>query len=220
MTVRKYSSPLRAAEAARTRGRILDAAASLFSRDGYAATTMKGIALEAGVSVQSVHLAGSKAELLIGSFERTFAGDEGRHSLSERPAMTEIMADPDPRSALGRWLDYVADANRRSAGLARAMVTAAETDQVAASAVADLDERRRSDMSIAARWAVERGLLSQAAAGMAADELGFLTGPEAYAYLVVRTGWPVERYRAWLDRSLDDLVASWQSDSGPRSERP
>ena len=38
-----------------TRRRIADAARRLFTRDGYAATTLVGIAREAGVAVQTVY---------------------------------------------------------------------------------------------------------------------------------------------------------------------
>ncbi len=54
---RSYHSPLRKQEAANTRARVLDAAAELFGRDGYALTSMQAIAELAGVSVQTVNLA-------------------------------------------------------------------------------------------------------------------------------------------------------------------
>lgn len=209
MTPRTYSSPLRQAEAERTRAAILDAAAALFSREGYPATTMKGIAQEAGVSVQSVHLAGSKAALLIAAFERAFAGDEGRHSLSERPAMAEIMAREDPLEAMRGWLDYVTQANARTAGLVRAMTVAAETDAIAADAVADLDTRRRSDIHLAAQWLIERGMLRPDEAEQATDELNHLVGPETYAFFVTRSGWDEQRYRHWLEVTMLGLLDRW-----------
>jgi AcrR family transcriptional regulator len=209
MTPRRYSSPLREAEAARTRARIVEASGVLFARDGYAATTMKGIAEEAGVSVQSVHLAGPKSALLIAAFEVSFAGDEGRHSLGDRPVMVEIMSQENVDDVVTDWLDYVAAANERTAGLSRAMVTAAETDEAAAAAVADLDARRRRDLRLAASWAVSRGLLAEAAAERAADELNFLIGPEAYDFFVIRAGWTRESYRTWLEESVRGLLAKW-----------
>lgn len=208
---RSYTSPKREADAARTRSRIVEAAGQLFSHDGWSATTMKAVAERAGVSVQSVHLAGPKAALLIAAFEQTFAGDEGSHSLSERPAMAAIMAQPDVADALRGWLDYVAAANRRTAGLSRAMLTAAETDPLAAEVVADLDARRRRDMRIAAGWAVERGLLHPDHAERAADEISWIVGPESYAHLVDRSGWSFEDYRDWLGRSMASLVDLWRS---------
>ncbi len=125
---RRYSSPLREAEAARTRARIVDAAGELFVRDGYAATPLRAIAERAGVSIQSVHLAGPKAALLIAAFERTFAGDEGRHSLLERPELAEIVAEPDPAVVLDRYVAFLVDANQRASGIVHAMRAAADAD--------------------------------------------------------------------------------------------
>lgn len=214
MSPRAYSSPRREADARRTRAAIVAAAATLFSRDGYPATTMKAIAQEAGVSVQSVHLAGSKAALLIAAFEQTFAGDEGRHSLSERPEMVEILSRDTVAEVIDGWLDFVARANSRTARISRAMSVAAEVDPLAAEVVADLDARRRRDLGIAAGWAVGRGLLSPAGAEQAADELNLLVGPEVYDFLVLRSGWSDERYRAWLRGALQDVFARWRRELG------
>ncbi|WP_374193828.1 TetR family transcriptional regulator [Glaciihabitans sp. dw_435] len=47
-----YRYPKRSAHAIRTRVAILTAAAELFGENGYAGTTMKAIAAQAGVSVE------------------------------------------------------------------------------------------------------------------------------------------------------------------------
>lgn len=203
---RSYSSPRRQGDAERTRAAILDAAAALFARDGYAGTTMKSLACEAGVSVQSVHLAGPKASLLIAAYERAFAGDEGNHSLSERPALVEIMSDPDSLRAVSAWLDYVSDANARSGRLMRAMTAAAETDAAAAEALADLNARRRSDLRIAADWIVGRELSKREDQAHLADELDHLVGPESYAFFVLHCRWSGRHYRQWLDRGLHAIL--------------
>src|SRR6266545_6995088 len=60
-----YESPKRAAAARERRLRIRAAASELFTREGYAATTMKSIAVKAGVSERTVFLASpTKAALL------------------------------------------------------------------------------------------------------------------------------------------------------------
>lgn len=173
---------------------------------------MNDIAREADVSVQSVRLAGPKAALLIAAFERTFAGDEGRHSLSERPAMAEIMSRADPVDAMRGWLDYVSNANRRTAGLVRAMTVAAETDAMAAEAVADLNRRRRSDIRLAAQWLVERGMLRSTSIERATDELNHLVGPETYAFFVLHSGWTEATYREWMETTLLGLLERWRAD--------
>jgi hypothetical protein len=57
----------RAAQAARTRDEILQAARRRFARNGYAATSLKDIAADVGVSVQTLYdSVGSKADLVRG----------------------------------------------------------------------------------------------------------------------------------------------------------
>ena len=52
---RTYDSPLRAAQTADTRRRIVEAAAAEFTRHGYAKTSVGGIASAAGVSRETVY---------------------------------------------------------------------------------------------------------------------------------------------------------------------
>ena len=54
---RRYESPRRREQAAATRRAILDAAQSLFERDGYAATTIAASRAEAGVALKTVYVA-------------------------------------------------------------------------------------------------------------------------------------------------------------------
>ena len=208
MATRSYVSPLRTADAAATRARIVDAAGRLFVRDGYAATPMRAIAVEAGVSAQTVNLHGPKHLLLIAAFERAFAGDEGRHSLAERPALVEIMSTPDTAAAIEAYLVFLTEANERSAGITRAIMAAADADPAARAAYADLEDRRRRDMSIAAGWFAARGLVDAADAERAADLLGLYTGPDTYLQLVDKARWSPDAYRAWLRGMLGGLQAA------------
>lgn len=201
---RSYNSPTREATAAQTRERIVDAAGRLFVRDGYAATPMRAIADEAVVSIQSVHLAGPKSSLLLAAFERTFAGDEGRHSLLERPEMRAVLAEEDPRQALAAYVAYIAAANRRSAGIWRALAAAADADEVVRAAALDLDTRRRGDVRTGVEQLAERGLIGDI--DEAADVLGYLTSATTYEYFVRDSGWSDERYEGWLAASIARLV--------------
>src|SRR5436189_6071185 len=54
---RRYDASSRRAAAARTRERICAAAEQLFLRDGYARTTIRGVAAAAGVAEATVYLA-------------------------------------------------------------------------------------------------------------------------------------------------------------------
>lgn len=204
--MRTYSSPSRVAEAAVTRRRIIDAAARLFIRDGFAATSMKAIALEAGVSVQSVNLAGPKASLLIAAFELSFAGDEGRHALTSRPELVEIMQNPSTDGALTAYVGFLSAANQRSAPLIRALRAAADADAAARAAFADLEQRRHRDMVNGAHWMASRGLVALASSAEVADVLGYVTGPETYLAFAEDRGWRPIKYEEWLLRALHSLI--------------
>ena len=68
-----YVSPLRDAQAAATRRRILTAAAQAFAESGYAGTSLAAIARRAGVSTETVKQNGPKAALVMDAFDLAFA---------------------------------------------------------------------------------------------------------------------------------------------------
>src|ERR1700704_4840988 len=88
---RKYSSPLRDEQAARTRTRILDAASELFLERGYARTTMKDIADLAGVARDTVHAVfGSKARVLTALIDILLVPDNSVANVTEQPHVRAI----------------------------------------------------------------------------------------------------------------------------------
>lgn len=206
MGTRRYSSPLREEASAHTRRRILDAAGTLFARDGYAGTTMPAIAREAGVSPQSVHLAGPKSALLMGAFELALAGDEGKHPLYERPALAAILELP-PAEALPAYVRFLAEANARTADISHALTVAAETDADVAALVADLHERRHRDIGMAITWLGQRGLLhGDVDPDERTEVLTYLVAPETYRFFARERGWTDERYERWLSGAIERLV--------------
>ena len=74
---RTYRSDRRAEQATQTRRRVLAAATGLFERQGYAATTVRQVAADAGVAVQTVEASfGSKPRLLKACIDVAIAGDD------------------------------------------------------------------------------------------------------------------------------------------------
>src|SRR5919205_3682589 len=92
---RVYNSPLRAEQAQRTRAAVLDAAGRCFLDKGYAATTMKDVAAQAGVSVQTVFGQGSKAALLLACVDRAVVGDDEEVPLARREPFVRLLDSPD-----------------------------------------------------------------------------------------------------------------------------
>src|SRR5437016_2610782 len=74
---RLYRSPRREQQARATRARIIAAAARRFLACGYAGTTMRAVAADAGVALPTVELVfGTKAKLLKAVIDVAIAGDD------------------------------------------------------------------------------------------------------------------------------------------------
>lgn len=215
---RPYRSPRRESESAATRAAVIAAAAKLFVRDGYAATSIRAIAAEAGVSVPTVNNQGQKHTLLIAAFEVAFASDEGSHSLADRPDIADVMSEPDTGIAIARYVRILGDAHRRAAGIVRAMKAAADADPIVREAYLDIDARGRRDTGIAAGWLVERGVIAPEHLSEAADVFGYIVSADAYVHFTETRGWSPERWEAFTVHQLLQLDALLPSPA--RSGRP
>ncbi|OZM73085.1 TetR family transcriptional regulator [Amycolatopsis antarctica] len=203
-TRRAYTSRLRSEQAADTRRRVLDAAAHRFAADGYVATTLAGIAGRAGVSVETVKSCGAKRDLLLSSFEQTFAGEEGTTPLSSRPGLAELLTLERDADAIAASVAFVAEANARASTLWRTLTSAADTDPVIRASLTELLGRRRADITAATAVLQNRGLVPRGpdARARTADVLSFLSSPEGYEQLVLTAGWPHRDYVDWLTRTI------------------
>jgi AcrR family transcriptional regulator len=187
---------LRAERAQVTRRRIADAARRLFARDGYATTTLAGIAVEAGVAVQTVYAVyGSKAGILAALRESVVHQPEAEalyaQAMAETPAPRRL--ELFVRSIRRRWeLSGDVVAIHRDAGTADPGIRAAVT--------AILERRRRGIGVLAAT--LEPVLGEGVDVAQAAAVLDALTLPEVYAELVDVQGWPPDAYEAWLAATL------------------
>ncbi|GAB3913436.1 TetR family transcriptional regulator [Microlunatus endophyticus] len=198
--------PKRSAHAARTREAIIAAAAELFSAQGYTGTTMKAIAITAGVSVESVYLAGSKSSLLATAMTVAFTGREGDRPLAEDPAYAAVFALPDPNLALNRYVELVSASIARSVGLWRTARAAADVEPEIRRLFDEVLARRRSDLELAGPWLVAHRLITPAEADDVVASLSVLVSHEVYEHLVVQFGWPVTKYSAWLRSAIDRLI--------------
>jgi AcrR family transcriptional regulator len=147
MTKRTYTSPLRAASSAATRERILEAAQQCFEQQGFAGTTMRAIAEQAGASVESVNLAGTKRDLLMAALSRATAKGETDARLLDLPEPKALFTDPDPAVALSNLMAWVAASNQRTSRLWRSFDQAADTDVGIRSDYADFLSRMRAESS-------------------------------------------------------------------------
>ena len=199
---RTYRSELRAEQARQTRRRILEAAAAEFSRNGYQATTIAAIARAARVSTETVKSAGTKADLLIRAFEITFAGVEGRSTLTDTERVLDMLALPDAEF-IAATVDFVAMSNAASSRLWTVLLAASFSDDVVAEALATmLDNRHRDFLALAEELRRRRFGKPDLDVERAGAELSFLLSPEGHQQLVAQSGWSNEQYRAWLTAAL------------------
>ncbi|MDR3545262.1 MAG: TetR/AcrR family transcriptional regulator [Candidatus Limnocylindrales bacterium] len=187
---------LRAERAEVTRRRIVAAARVLFARDGYGATTLHGIATEAGVAVQTVYAvygskAGTLAALLDSAVQQPQAESAFRDALAQRSAKRRL--DLFARSIRLRWElagDVVAihrDASTADPSLRPAVQAVGRTRRNGITALArSLEIRLRPGIDVARAAAI----------------LDALTLPEVYAELVEVQGWTPDQFEAWLAESL------------------
>jgi AcrR family transcriptional regulator len=201
-----YVSPLRQAQAAETRRRILEAAVQVFGESGYAGTALARIAVLAGVSLETVKQNGSKSALLLAAFDHAFSGQEGVGPLHAREFGVRAAAAA-PEELLPLLVDFVSTGNARVARLWPRLLDAAAGDADIARQLQMLQANRRDDMRNAIAMLRAKGRChSTRPDDELAAALSFLISPESYAQLVLDAGWTISAYRAWLVEAVERLI--------------
>jgi TetR/AcrR family transcriptional regulator, regulator of autoinduction and epiphytic fitness len=201
----------RARQAAETRRRIVDAAARLFLRHGYAATSINSIAAEAGVAVPTVYASmRTKRDILETVIELTIRGEEGEVSLAESGRWRDMEADADPRQKLARFVRIHREICEREAGLFVVLETAAAVDAEIEPLLHDKERFRYQDQRRVARSLRREGKLRTGLSiRKATDIIWALASEHTYLALVQERGWSTKQYEAWL---TDQLVNALLSD--------
>jgi AcrR family transcriptional regulator len=187
---------LREERAAVTRRRILDAARHRFFEDGYAATTLRAVAVEAGVAVQTVYAVfGSKAVIL----------DELRALVVNLPeadaAWRAAMSEPTPQRRLTRFARSIRRRWELAGDIVRVHQDAVRVDAALRPGIAAAEARRHGGIA-----AFVRGIEADLGAGIDVERsvgvVNALTLYAVYEELVVVQGWTPDAYEAWLGASL------------------
>jgi AcrR family transcriptional regulator len=187
---------LRQEQAAVTRRRILEAARRLFGRDGYAATTLKAVAADAGVAVQTVYAVfGSKAAILAELRSLVVSLPEADNSF--QAAMREPTIE-------GRLTGF-AHSIRQRWELAGDIVTinedAARADPSVRAGVEAARDRRQAGIAALVGGIAEdlAPTIDRARTTALVDALSLYA---LYVQLVAVHGWSPETYEAWLGAEL------------------
>jgi TetR/AcrR family transcriptional regulator, regulator of autoinduction and epiphytic fitness len=204
---RPYDMSARARQARETRRRIVEAAAGLFLREGYAATSIGAIAHEAGVAVPTVYASmRSKANILRAVVALTIRGDDEAAPLSSRAAWQEIEREADPREQLSLFAKVHREIGDREAALFAQLEAAAGGDPEATELLAEHDRLRYETQSRLARRLHRRKHLKPGlTARRAADVIWTLASERTYLALVRDRGWKAEDYERWV---YEQLVAA------------
>jgi AcrR family transcriptional regulator len=192
--------PYRQRQARETKRLIARAARSLFSRHGYAATSIEAVAQEAGVSPRTVYAAFGTKKAILGAI-----CDEWLAEAGVVEAITAAAAEP----MLAARLPILAHASRRQwesdRGVRSLLEGAAAADAEVARMLAGWKDGRAGALR-AALAGVEGQLRPALDADRAAGVLRALTGAEVYAELVAGEGWSPDGYEEWLREALAELL--------------
>jgi TetR/AcrR family transcriptional regulator, regulator of autoinduction and epiphytic fitness len=201
---RPYESSNRARQARETRRRIVEAAARLFVREGYSATSIGAIADEAGVAVPTVYATlRSKANILRAVVDLTVRGDDEAVPLSSRADWREIERRRDPREQLALFAHVHRRICDREAAVFAQLEAAAGADPEATQMLAEHDSRRYEAQRRLARGLHRRRQLKPGlSARDAADVIWTLASERTYLALVRDRGWEAEKYESWVAEQL------------------
>jgi AcrR family transcriptional regulator len=198
------SAGRRQRRARQTRQRILEAAADLFTGQGYAATTMQQIAERADVAWQTVYAVfGTKAAVLSAVFDVAVAGDDEPVPVAERPFVQAIRAAAEPREKAAIFARHLRESAARTADIMSVIDAAAATDPDVSELWRTLVGQGVRGMTLAATGFRDQGVLRpDLTVARAADILWLYVGPWAYRVLVTERGWTLDEYEEWLARTL------------------
>jgi AcrR family transcriptional regulator len=201
---RSYDSSTRARQAQETRRRIVEAAAALFVRDGYSATSISAIAEGAGVAVPTVYASlRSKANILRAVVELTVRGDDEAAPLASRRRWQELERQQDPREQLALFAHLHRQICDREAAVFAQLEAAAGADLEASQLLAEHDQRRYETQRRVARSLHRRKQLKPGlAARAAADVIWTLASERTYLALVRDRGWKADTYERWVSEQL------------------
>lgn len=195
-----YRSALRTEQAAATRRQILRAARELFTRQGYADTTVAAVAACARVSVDTIYASvGRKPQLMLAVIDTVLGGGADPVPAEQRDYVREIRSAPTAAekihvyaTALGRMLPA-------TAGLQEALRHAARTDAECAVVWDGLTQRRAANMRLFAADLRATGAVRPDLTDDVVADIVWSTNSVEYYVLLRARGWTPEQYARWLE---------------------
>jgi AcrR family transcriptional regulator len=201
---RTYRSPARAAGAARTRLRIIEAARALFQERGFSDTTIATIAEQAGVAPETVYsIYRTKAGLLDAIVREAVLRDDEPEDNVERSWVKHLLRQPDLPTRVTGFARHTAQTTELTSPIYAILASAGTGED-------EVDELQRSLLEM--RFRGQREIMIALAQGeslrpgltpqQAADTFSALSSPELHHLLTVKRGWSQRRYARWLEQTV------------------
>ena len=205
---RRYDSSARKRQAEQTQHAILNAAQRQFLESGYAATTVRSIARDVGVSAETVYKAfGPKPALVRALWIRGLAG----RGTVPAPDRSDAFSDSstDAVAVVRAWAAFIKELAPEGSPIVLLIRDAAVHDPEMAALLAEVEEQRRERMRHNAARLHRRGWLRPGLdLDQTADILWTYSSPELYELLVIKSGWSVDRYADFTgDATIAALLA-------------
>lgn len=201
-TGRQYDATGRRDRAQRVHAHILTVARELFLRDGYAATTVAGVASAAGVSVETIYKTFGGKPGLIRAIQRSGLAGVGPVPAPDRSDQMSAQ-DLAPRAILRHWATLTTEVMPRVAPIILLVRAAAATDPDMDRLLAEINDQRLQRMHHNASQLTNHGPLRDGMSiGKARDVMFAYTAPELYEILVTHQQWPIDHYADFIYRGL------------------
>ncbi|WP_280181630.1 TetR/AcrR family transcriptional regulator [Nocardia farcinica] len=194
---------VRAARASANRAKMLAAARELFTTRGYTATTMKAIAEQAGMAVQTLYFTfATKRAILSELLDVEIAGDTEPVATMDRPWFAAAVAAA-PAEQIRLQVAAAATIYARVSPLLEVIRSAAATDaELAELWQINVSQRHTVQLRLAEALAAKTPLRAGLTAARAADIALATLAPETYRLLVHDRSWTGAEWEAWATDAL------------------
>ena len=207
-TVKKrvYDSPRRREQAAATRAAILDAALTLFEKQGYVATSVAAIAEEAGVALKTVYaIFGTKRGVLVALRSRLVRGSDDPVPVAQQNWFRAVLDEPEPQKRLSMFAAAATALKSRAGAIFEIIRHAAPADpEIGAMWAEFMRDFYDNQRLVIERFDADGALKIEV--NRATDILWTINHPAVYHLLVVERGWRTEDYQRWLEESLNQQL--------------
>jgi len=169
-------------------------------RDGYVATTIETIAIEAGVSAKTVYDAfATKPGVLRAVWDLALKGDTDAAPVAARPWYLDVVEEPDPARAVKLIAKNSVAVKERIGPILRVIRAASSVDDDSAALWSligsDFHANQRVLVDAIAR---HKGLRAGLSVDKATDVLWTLNHPDTWLLLHDERGWSAAEFEKWF----------------------